>query len=102
AEFPEQRIRDTLIVRAALEGAATRLAAERITEAELAQLEELVQQMELSLARPERPNFDELNFRFHLLIHEISGNALVTELLDKLFAGMRAYRRTQFVPRLDA
>jgi DNA-binding GntR family transcriptional regulator len=106
AEFPEQRIRDLFVMRAALEGAATRLASQRITEAELAELDELVRQMELSLAQPGLPNFADLNVRFHLLVHQIGANAILTEQLDNLFAGLRALRAHRsaqyFLLRLDA
>jgi DNA-binding GntR family transcriptional regulator len=70
---PEE-ILEYLEARAELEAAAARLAAERITEAELDQLDALIAKME---GEPNRRLFNEINGEFHDLVTEAGGNRVL-------------------------
>jgi DNA-binding GntR family transcriptional regulator len=69
--------------RIAIEGYASRLAAERITEETLRQLAQLMQEMEIERPRSE---INRLNRAFHVEIVKASGNSLFVEM----------HQRTQF------
>jgi len=70
---PEE-ILEYLEARAELEAAAARLAAARITEAQVARLNELIVQME---GEPNRRLFNEINGEFHDLVTEAGGNRVL-------------------------
>jgi DNA-binding GntR family transcriptional regulator len=84
-----------------LEGTATRLAALRVTPSALAKLEDLAGAMETALKAENVDEFGELNFRFHGLIHHMTENVLLTDLLENLYATLRAYRNTRNLQRLN-
>lgn len=70
---PEE-ILEYLEARAELEAAAARLAAARITPAQVARLNELIAQME---DEPNRRLFNEINGEFHDLVTEAGGNRVL-------------------------
>ena len=76
-EFNEQEISDILEIRSLLESYATRRAASRITEKQIAELERLAGAME-ALADTEQPErvaaFSSLNDQFHQIILDASQN----------------------------
>lgn len=82
-------ILETVIAWAALESMAARLAADRASEADLADLATLAGDGETEdLAR-----YTELNFRFHRRILALSGTTLLPAMADDLFPHMVALRR---------
>lgn len=73
-EFSRRELAELYQVREALEGIAARLAAERIDDAEMAQLEALFRDVEISV-RPEAVRrYVELDRQFHWRLVELSGN----------------------------
>ncbi len=74
-------------IRAALEGVAAALAAERLDAAGLAALAALLHRMAEGTAAADTVALDAANEEFHALIHEAAGNAFLTRSL----ASLRAY-----------
>lgn len=71
---------EALEVRKALDELTARLAVERATDEELAQLRELVRQMEDAVARREYERYLDANMKFHLLLAETARNAILVRL----------------------
>jgi DNA-binding GntR family transcriptional regulator len=70
-------------IRAALEGLAVELAAERVTDEDIEELEELNRR----LAAHEGPQeADEINRRLHFRIYELAGSPLLISLLRRLWS----------------
>lgn len=76
-------------LRRALESHAASLAAARVDEETLADLEALLTELE-SVTDEERQS--ELDHQFHMRISEVAGNDALSNLLDVLRARSRAYR----------
>lgn len=75
---------DAYQVREALEVLAVRLAVPLITDADLARLEDLVDEMSLHAKNDETREFFAANVRFHELICELSGNRKLHEIHHRL------------------
>lgn len=85
-----EEVTQTYEVRIVLEGYAARLAAERITTAELSALERLEREMQRALQRKKVSDDDRvieltsLNADFHLAVAAASGNAVLTRSIKGL------------------
>jgi DNA-binding GntR family transcriptional regulator len=84
--------RDLLELRGCLEPLAASLAAQRRTQAELADLRTALDGLEALSAQPSTPQL-ESHHRFHAAIHRASHNALLLETLDGLWVKTDRYRR---------
>lgn len=73
-------------IRAALEGVACALAAERIAAADLAALGAIVKRMQAGTAAGDTDALDEANEEFHALIHRATGNLFLIRSLGSLRA----------------
>jgi len=90
---------DSLVAREALEAAVTRLAAERISDEQIARLGEFIATMREALAAEEFDTYSATNVRFHKLIHEASGNSTMPELITTLRLRMsRLQLRSILIP----
>jgi DNA-binding GntR family transcriptional regulator len=86
AAIGPERLAELGRIRMALEGAGAALAAERITEAELAALAEVVAGMRRATEAADRDALAELNERFHALLHAAAGQSFIARSLDSLRA----------------
>jgi len=94
----KREIVETITVMAALESMAARLAAERATEADIAELHGLMDEFRHG---PEgsnndgarRDEYSDANIAFHQAIIRMSGCALLAEMTENLFIHMRAIRK---------
>lgn len=94
-----EEARDILLAREVLEGAAARLAAERIDDAMLANLRETLSQMEQALRENQLDRYSQGNVRFHSIIYEASGSKKVPEVIASLRARVvRLQFRTVLIP----
>ena len=75
-------VRHAFEVMAALEGLAGELAAERVTDADLAELRALQAEMEQAHARHDLPNYYRVNRAIHDRINAIAGNPVLTPQLQ--------------------
>ena len=86
---PEQ-MRDLYEVRSVLEGVIARQAAERVTDADLAALEALVDQMSRLVDYPDE--MLRLGNAFHARLLDVSGNAYAEQMLRVLRGHLRRYQ----------
>lgn len=84
-----RRIEDVFIVREALDGLASRLAAHRITPSELARLNVVVESMEEAIKAGRREYVVVANTHFHDVIYAAAGN----EVLERLGRDLREFVR---------
>lgn len=70
--------------RVVLEGLCAAKAAERVTDAQAAQLHQLGQQLQRSVADGELLKYSALNSELHRLVREISGQTVAAGLLERL------------------
>lgn len=71
-------------VRAAVESLCARKAAEKITDAQAAELREIGQQMQLAVDRGEREEYSQLNRALHGRVIEIAGQQTAAETIARL------------------
>jgi DNA-binding GntR family transcriptional regulator len=88
-EFSEKELDDLFFIREILEGAAARLAAENVTPAELVQMEELLEDMELAKTRENMDVFRTLTGKFHALFHSASRNDRLASMLREIQDSVR-------------
>ncbi|HEX3535732.1 MAG TPA: GntR family transcriptional regulator [Stellaceae bacterium] len=93
----KREIVEIITVMAALEGMAARLAAERSSDPELAELHGLMDQFQggpNGTDQDERlAEYSDANIAFHQAIIRMSGCALLAEMTENLFIHMRAIRK---------
>ena len=85
-----QEIRDVIEVRRWMEKLVGKLATERIVDEQLSELREIIQAVD-ELAGEERVDMDTLNrydARFHQILYQASGNAVLMEMLPGLMSKM--------------
>lgn len=80
-------------VRAAVEGFAARLAAERLSAPALAELEGLLSAQKVAVGREDGAAFRELDRRLHFLLVHLSGNRRLGEAADRLVAELHLAAR---------
>jgi DNA-binding GntR family transcriptional regulator len=94
----KREILEMITVMAALEGMAARLAAERATNAEIAELRRLMDAFRSGNAKGTNDGerideYSDANIAFHQAIIRMSGCALLAEMTENLFIHMRAIRK---------
>jgi DNA-binding GntR family transcriptional regulator len=87
----KREVVEMITVWAAIEGMAARLAAPRVTEADLAELHALVDVFQEDPSE-QISEYSQANMRFHQAIIRMGGVELMTVLTDNLFIHMRAVR----------
>lgn len=88
-----EEVLEMIVVWAALESMAARLAAERVTDKELASLRALAARYSDTEAGAHIAEYSEANVKFHQCILELSGCKLLKSSADELFLHMHAVRR---------
>ncbi|GGC63417.1 GntR family transcriptional regulator [Siccirubricoccus deserti] len=86
AEIGPERLAELGRIRAALEGVAAALAAERMSEDNLVTLAQLVRQMRAATAAADHEALAECNERFHALVQGATGNLFLIRSLEALDA----------------
>lgn len=86
-------ILDMIVAWAALESMAARLAAQKATDGEIQALRDHAQRHSESSAQADLSEYSDANIRFHQMILDMSGCALLAEMADGLFVHMHAVRR---------
>jgi DNA-binding GntR family transcriptional regulator len=85
-------ILEMIIVWAALESMAARLATERASDAEISSLRALLASFDRAEIRTHIDQYSEANIKFHRRILEMSKCGALTDMADGLFLHMRAIR----------
>lgn len=81
--FSPEEAREILVARERLEGVAASLAAEHITEEELDQLEQVLQDMAEADAGPEPADHAEQSRRFHSLVVQAAKNRTIAKFIEQ-------------------
>ncbi len=79
-------------IRMSLEGLASAMAAEKITEEEKQKLSENVALFEFYIQRQDTEHIEELDTAFHSMIYEASGSRTIERILSELHCNTKAYR----------
>jgi DNA-binding GntR family transcriptional regulator len=85
-------VRHAFEVMAALEGLSGELAAARVTDADVAELDALQSEMEQAHARRDLPTYYRVNRAIHERINAIAGNPILTHTFKTLNARLHALR----------
>ncbi len=95
-----KEVEETYFIRSHLESIATGLAAERITAAELAELDALMTKMDDAVVAQDGPTFSDLNQQFHRSIVGCCGNDMLRELTMDIWQRHSGFQRVfRKVPR---
>jgi DNA-binding GntR family transcriptional regulator len=89
----KREIVEMITVMAALESMAARLAAERATEADTAELRRLMDRFRTGTDSERLAEYSDANIAFHQAIIRMSGCALLSEMTENMFIHMRAIRK---------
>ena len=89
----KREIVEIITVMAALESMAARLAAERASDAEIAELHGLMDRFRNGNSGERLDEYSDANIAFHQAIIRMSGCALLAEMTENLFIHMRAIRK---------
>lgn len=95
AQIDPQRLCEMFEVMAELEAMCGRLAARRITDAELAELRATHEASRAAAQARDVDTYYDVNARFHALIYQASHNAYLHETALQLHRRLRVYRRLQ-------
>ena len=88
-----KEVEETYFIRSHLESIATGLAAERITEAELGQLDVLMWRMQAAVDAHDGPRFSEINHEFHRTIVASCGNDMLREMTMDIWQRHSGFQR---------
>lgn len=89
----KREIVDMIVVWAALEGMAARMAAQNAPTKEIASLRKLFRNFEKSSLPEHMSEYSDANISFHKQILRMSGCKLIVKMTDNLFIHMRAIRK---------
>ncbi|MGH3459424.1 GntR family transcriptional regulator [Aeromicrobium sp.] len=88
-----KEVEETYFIRSHLESVATGLAADRITEDELAELDVLMANMDAAVEAQDGPAFSDLNREFHRTIIASCGNDMLRELTMDIWQRHSGFQR---------
>lgn len=95
-----REVEETYFIRAHLESIATGLAASRVTDAEVEQLDELMVRMRAAVGQEDGPGFSDLNQQFHRTIIAACGNEMLRELTMDIWQRHSGFQRVfRMVPK---
>ena len=106
----EQEFDEILMLRSVLEPIALNLARQRATPADLAKIRKLLRSLESVARRRDQREYVGKDYEFHVAIWELSGQALLTEVLKRISAPVfvfesmleERYRRADYDVVADA
>jgi DNA-binding GntR family transcriptional regulator len=86
-------IEEVNLVRAALEGVAARLAAEKISPEDIAELEQTINEMKFYTLQKDATKLIEFNDRFHKLIRSFAQNNYIFKQIEAVRSYDRSFRK---------
>lgn len=89
----KEDLKDTYEIRMRLEGLASRLAAERISETDKAALTDAVELSEFYIKKNDAEHLKELDTEFHRIIYRAADNRLLCKILTDLHRNIKGYRK---------
>jgi DNA-binding GntR family transcriptional regulator len=97
ADIGGERLLKTLEVVADLEASCARYAAERMTDAQRAELKKLHRTIGEAVSAGDAANFDRDNLQFHLLIHAGSANEILSDAVGQMRRRILPYTRAELI-----
>lgn len=95
-----KEVEETYFIRSHLESIATGLAAERISDSELDDLDVLMKQMQEAVDAQDGPGFSDLNREFHQTIVAACGNEMLRDLTMDIWQRHSGFQRVfRMVPK---
>jgi GntR family transcriptional regulator, rspAB operon transcriptional repressor len=94
SDFARRSLENTAIIRAALEGAAAYIAAQGISESDLAKLERILDEGDAAIERNDMDALVGYNTDFHKEIREATHNSYLILLIDRLVSFDYSFRRS--------
>jgi DNA-binding GntR family transcriptional regulator len=88
-----KEVEETYFIRSHLESIATGLAADRITDDEMAELDTLMDKMDAAVEAQDGPAFSDLNREFHRTIIASCGNDMLRELTMDIWQRHSGFQR---------
>ena len=96
----EEKAHELYEVREFLEGMATKLAAQKVTEKQLEQMKKLLDKQSSCLAAEDTEGYASATIKFHNAIVEAAGNKTLERFLNAVYSQMEALRlRTLYLPK---
>ena len=91
-----RRVIEMFETMAEIEAVCGRLAAERITGAEIDSLKSINEHCKAAIEDQDSDSYSRHNEAFHLSIYEMSGNGFLAQEAQRLYYRLRPFRRVQF------
>jgi DNA-binding GntR family transcriptional regulator len=91
-EFFLEDFCEVLQIRRVLEGLAGSIAAKKISKEEIEKLEEIIEQMSISIIKDDMSTYSELNGEFHNLILNVCGNKRLMKICANLSGSEHRFR----------
>lgn len=89
----DEDLADIYKIRIRLEGLASSMAAERMSDEEKRALAEAVELSEFYLGKGDVEKLKELDTSFHIIIYKASGSRTLSKILSELHRNIRSYRK---------
>ena len=89
----QQDLEDIFAIRLKVEGMASRMAAERITDEQIAELRETLELQEFYVPRHDADHIKVYDSKFHQLIYRFSGSSVLFDTLMPLHKKVQKYRK---------
>ena len=89
----ESDLADTYRIRMRLEGLASAMATERLSDEDLGELTEQVELAEYYIEKNDTERLGELDSSFHRVIYRSSGNRMLNKILSELHRNIKSYRK---------
>ncbi len=89
----EADLTDAYLIRTRLDGLASSMAAERISEEDKRTLTESVELSEFYINKNDPEQIKELDTKFHSIIYRASGNRMLCKILTDLHRNIKTYRK---------
>jgi DNA-binding GntR family transcriptional regulator len=92
----EADLSDAYLIRTRLDGLASSMAAERISDEDKEKLRESVELSEFYINKDNPEQIKELDTKFHKIIYRASGNRVLCKILTDLHRSIKVYRKISF------
>ena len=89
----EADLTDAYLIRTRLDGLASKMAAERISDEDKLHLKESVELSEFYINKNDPEQIKELDTKFHKIIYRSSGNRVLCKILTDLHRNIKTYRK---------
>lgn len=93
SSIAETSIEEIQLLRAAVEGLSAKLAAIKITDKQIAEMENQIEMIEFLLDKEKTERIVEENTKFHQMIREAAASPMVSKILENISSFDKAFRK---------